>query len=131
MGSLLSIALCRLEPISFSATAGNKLPWQHFFMFLGLSLSSLHSKSLHGLEVISFSMIPGNKSCHGNTFFLFLRLMNLFMGSLLSIPLRRLELISFSSTPDNKCCHGNTLCFLGLKIFLGVLYIPNPCIHWS
>ena len=49
--------------------------WQHFFMFLGLKnrfLVSLHSKPLHGLELISFSMILDNRCCHGNTFCLFL-----------------------------------------------------------
>ena len=75
------------------------------------------------LKLISFSMLF-------QALFLFLGLINIFMGSLFSIPLHRLELISFSATPGNKCCHGhgNTfLCFLGLKIFLRYLCIPNPC----
>ena len=97
----------------------------HIFM------GSLLSIPLHRLELISFSAPPGNKCCHGNTFFLFLGLTNIFMCSLLSIPLHRLVLISFWATPGNKCCHDNTFCFLGLKIFLGVLYMPNPCTHWS
>ena len=44
--------------------------WQHFLMFLGfktLFVGYLHSKLLHGLELITFSAIPGNKFCHGNT----------------------------------------------------------------
>ena len=84
-------------------------------------MGSLLSIPLHRLERISFSATPGNRCCHGSTFFLFLGLVNIFMGSLLSIPLHRLELISFSATPGNKCCHGNTfLCFLGVKIFFGI-----------
>ena len=73
---------------------------------------------------------PGNKCCHGNTFLLFLGLINNFMGSLHSITLHRLELISFSAIPGNKCCHGNT--FL---LFLGPIYkyfcIPYPYTDWS
>ena len=49
-------------------------------------LGSFHSKPLHGLELISFS-ISGNKCGHGNTFFLFVRLINIFMASLHSIPI--------------------------------------------
>ena len=44
--------------------------WQHFLMFLGfknLFVGSLHSKPLHGLELITFSAIPGNKFYHGIT----------------------------------------------------------------
>ena len=74
-------------------------------------MGSLLSIPLHRLEWISFSATPGNKCCHGNTFFLFLGLVNIFMGSLLSIPLHRLELISFLATPGNK------FMFLGLKNF--------------
>ena len=111
------------------------LLWQQFFVFLGLKnlfWGSLHSKPLHGLELISLTAITGNTRKKCWHFFLFLGLINIFMGSLFSIPLHRLELISFSASPGNKCCNtGNTLCFLGLKIFLGVLYIPNPCTHWS
>ena len=90
----------------FGNTWQQVLPWQHFFMFLGpksFSRCSLHSRPLHELLLISFSMIPGNKCCqccHSNTF-LFLGLINIFMGSLLSIPLHRLELISTSATPGN------------------------------
>ena len=39
------------------------LPWQQFFMFLGLRntfWSSLHSKPLHELELISLTTITGN-----------------------------------------------------------------------
>ena len=57
-------------------------------------MGSLLSIPLHRLERISFSATPGNKCCHGNTFFLFIGLVNIFMGSLLSIQLHRLELIS-------------------------------------
>ena len=49
----------------------NILLWQHFFLFLGLtniSVGSLHSKPLHGWQIISFLAIPGNKCSHGNTF---------------------------------------------------------------
>ena len=81
--------------------------WQHFIFFLDLYINifvgSLHSKPLHGLELTSFSTIPGNKYCHGNTFLLFLGLINNFMGSLPSITLHRLELISFSAIPGNNC----------------------------
>ena len=93
---------------------------------MNIFMGSLLSTRLDRLELISFSATPGNKCCHDNIFYLFLGLKNDFMGSLLSIPLHRLELIIFLATPGNKYCHGNTLCFLGLKIFLGVLYIPNP-----
>ena len=112
------------------------LPWQHFFMFLGPKnrfWGSLHSKPLHGLELITLTTITGTP-LPWQHFFLFLGLISwtyIFMGSLLSIPLHKLELISFSATPGNKCCHGSTLCFLNLKIFLWVLCIPNPCTHWS
>ena len=44
----------------------------------------------------------------GNTFFLFLGLINIFMGSLDSIPLHGLELISFLTIIDNRCCHDNS-----------------------
>ena len=93
-------------------------------------MGSLLSIPLHRLERISFSTTPANTMA--TLFFLFLGLVNIFMGSLLFIPQHRLELISFSATPGNKCCHGNTfLCLLGLKLFLGYLCIPNPCIDFS
>ena len=69
IGSLLSIPLHRLELISFSAHLAISVAMATLFLFLGLkSLSqcSLHSKPLHGLVLISFSMMPGK------TFFLFL-----------------------------------------------------------
>ena len=94
------------ELIIFLAIPGNKYLW--LINFCGF----LHSKTLHGLELISFLTILGNKCCHGNTFFL--GLINIFMGSLLSISRHRLELISFLATPGNKCCHGN----FGLKNLL-------------
>ena len=75
MGSLLFIPLNRLELISFSTHLATSVAMATLFLFLGLkSLSwcSLHSKPLHGLVLISFSLMPGNKCCHGNTFFLFL-----------------------------------------------------------
>ena len=81
------------------------LPWQHFFLFLGLTnifVASLHSKPLHGLELISFSTIPDNKCCHGITF-LFVRLINVFMYSLHSKHLHGLELVSFLAIQGNKC----------------------------
>ena len=89
--------------------------WQHFIFFLDLYINifvvSLHSKPLHGLELTSVSTISGNKCCHGNTFLLFIGLMNNFMGSLHSITLHRLELISVLAIS------GNT--FL---LFLGPIY---------
>ena len=93
-------------------------------------MGSLLSIPLHRLERISFSATPGNTCCHGNTFFLFLGLVNIFMGSLLSIPLHRLELISFSAAPGNKCCHGNTF-FVSwpCKYFYG--FFPYPCTDCS
>ena len=88
----------------------------NFFLFLRLKIlfgGSLHSRPLHGLELVSFSTIPGWCN-HGNTF-LFLGLINIFMGSLHSLPWHGLELISFSAIPGNKCCHDSTfLCFLDL-----------------
>ena len=69
------------------------LPWQHFFMFLGLKnlfWVSLHSKPMRGLELISLTTITGNTEQKGvpwQPFFLILGLINIFMGSLLSIPL--------------------------------------------
>ena len=84
---------------SFCGFFALQTPWQHFIFFLDLYINifvgSLHSKPLHGLELTSFLTIPGNKYCHGNTFLLFLELVNNLMGSLHSIPLYRLELISF------------------------------------
>ena len=80
------------------------LLWQHFFMFLGLKnlfWGSLHSKPMHGLELVGLTTITGNTFARHH-FFLFLGLINIFMGSLLSISLHRLELISFSATPGNK-----------------------------
>ena len=103
-------------------------------MFIGLkslSLCSLHSKPLHGLVLISFSLMHLLPVLPWQHFFLFLGLTNIFMGSLFSISLHRLELITFSAKPGNKCCHGTFLCFLGLKIFLGYLCIPNPCTDFS
>ena len=70
-------------------------------LFLGmknLSQVSLHSKPLHRFQRISFSATPGNKCCHGNTFFSFFLLINIFMGSLFYVSLHRLELIIFSAT---------------------------------
>ena len=58
----------------FNNTWQQVLPWQHCFMFLGLtnlSRVSLHSKPLHRFQPISFSATPGDKCCHGNTFFCF------------------------------------------------------------
>ena len=75
-------------------------------------MGSLHSITLHRLELISFLAIPGNKCCHGNTFLLFLgpiyKHFVHFVGSLHSKLLHGLELTSFSTIPGNKCCHGNT-----------------------
>ena len=88
------------------------LTCQQFFLFLGLkSLSrcSLHSKPLHGLVRISFSMMPGNKCCHGNTFFVS-STFYIFMSSLFSITLHRLELISF-----RQHLATSVFMFLGLK----------------
>ena len=121
--------------IAFLAISGKQvLPWQHCFMLLGLkslSWGSLHSKPLHRLELICLTTITGN-TLPWQHFFLFIGLINIFMGSLLSMPLCRLELISLSATPGNNCCHSNTFsCFLGLKVFLGVLYTPNHCMDWS
>ena len=56
----------------FRQTWQQVLPWQHFFWFLGLVnifMGSLLSIPLHRLQLISFSATPGNKCCHGNTFF--------------------------------------------------------------
>ena len=35
---------------------------------LKIFAGSLHSKALHGFEIISFLAIPGNRCCHGNMF---------------------------------------------------------------
>ena len=51
-------------------------------------MGSLHSIPLHGLKMINFLAIRGNKYCYGNTFFCFLE-------SLDSMALHGLELISF------------------------------------
>ena len=68
--------------------------WEHFLVFLGfknLFVGSLHSKPLHGLELISFLAIPG-----ATLFFYFLDpYINIFVGSLYSIPLHRLEPLIF------------------------------------
>ena len=48
----------------------------------------------------SFSVIPGNKCCHGSTF-VFLELF--LLGSLHSKLLHELELIRFSAISGNKC----------------------------
>ena len=118
---------------SFCGFFAFQTPWQHFIFFLDLYINifvgSLQSKPLHGLELTSFSTIPSNRYCHGNTFLLFLGLINNFMGSLLSITLHRLELISFSAIPGNNCCHGNTfLLFLGpiYKYFCGFFAFHTP-----
>ena len=61
----------------FRQTWQQVLPWQHFFLFLGLVnifMGSLLSIPLRRLRLISFSATPGNKCCHGNTFFCFLGL---------------------------------------------------------
>ena len=110
------------------------LPWQHFFLFLGLMnifMGSLLSIPLHRLELISFSATPGNNVaililfCVSWTYkyfygffvfhtpaqiwqqFVFFGLKNLCWGSLHSKPLQTWDLISFSATPSNKCCHGS------------------------
>ena len=130
MGSLLSIPLHRLEQISFLANLAT-----FFCLFLELVnifIGSLLSIPLHRLQLISFSATPGNKCCHGNTFFFFFLTYKYFYGFFVFHTPHRLELISFSATSGNKCYHGNTfLCFLGLKIVLGYLCIPNPCIDFS
>ena len=64
------------------------LPWQHFLMFLALYClleGSWNSKPLHGLELVSFLMITGNK-CAMATFFSVSWTYKYFMGSLLWIP---------------------------------------------
>ena len=38
-----------------------------FSCFSNRLAGSLHTKPLHGLELITFSTIPSNKFCHGNT----------------------------------------------------------------
>ena len=81
MGSLLTIPLHRLGQISFSANQATS--WQHFFWFLGLVnifMGSLLSIPLHRLQLITFSATPGNKCCHGNTFFLFFLTYKYFYG---------------------------------------------------
>ena len=117
----------------FLGSLHSKPQWQYFIFFLDLYinifLGSLHSKPLHGLELTSFSTIPGNTCCHGNPFLLFLGLIKNFMGSLPSITLHRLELISFSAIPGSNCCHGNTfLLFLGpiYKYFCGFFAFHTP-----
>ena len=67
--------------------------WQHFIFFLDLYINifvgSLHSKPLHGLELSSFSTVPGNNFCFLDLY------INIFVGSLHSIPLHGLKLLSF------------------------------------
>ena len=105
-------------------------PMATLYIFLGAIYK--HFCGFFGFQTparTSFSTIPGNKCCHGNTFLLFLGLINNFMGSLHSINLHRLELISFSAIPGNNCCHGNTfLLFLGpiYKYFCGFFAFHTP-----
>ena len=80
---------------------------------INIFTGSLYFIPLHGLELISFLAIPGNKCCHGNTVFLFLGLLNNFMGFWHSIPLHGLELIIFSAVPGNCCCGNTFFLFLG------------------
>ena len=105
------------------------MPWQHVFLFLRLkclSRCSLHAKPLHGLVLISFSMMSGNECCHANTFFVSW-IVSYFMGSLLSIPLHRLELISFSSKAGNTWQHfAMATLFLGLKSLFTVFFTLQP-----
>ena len=65
-------------------------PMATLYIFLGPNINifvgSLHSKPLHGLELTSYSTIPGNKCCHGNTFLLFLGLISNFMHWVLCLP---------------------------------------------
>ena len=100
-------------------------------MFLGfknLLVGSLHSKPLHGLELTSFSTIPGNKCCHGNTFSVSGPKYKHFCGFFAFQTLHGLELISFSTIPGNKCCHGITFfLFLGsYKYFYGFYAFLTP-----
>ena len=74
-----------------------------FFGLKNLFWGSLHSKPLHGSELIILTTITGTKFCHGMatlvdmaTIFSVCWTNKYFMGSLLSIHLYRLELISFS-----------------------------------
>ena len=46
------------------------------FLLINTFIGSLHSILLHGLELISFSAISGNKYCHDKPFSLFLGLIN-------------------------------------------------------
>ena len=74
MGSLLSIPLHRLELISFSSKI-IFMPWQHFFMFLALknlSRVSLHSKTLHRFQMISFFANTWPQVLPWQHFFLFI-----------------------------------------------------------
>ena len=76
-GSLHSIPLHGLELLGFFGNTWQQLlSWQHFFCFFYLYINifvvSLHSKPQHRLVLTSFPTLPGNKCCHGNTFFLFL-----------------------------------------------------------
>ena len=84
-------------------------------------------KTLHGLELMCFSMIRGNKCCHGNTFFLFFGLIKYFYGFFVLKPLHRMEPISFSTSPGNKCGNGNTFYVSwASKSFLGFFAFQNP-----
>ena len=87
-------------------------------------------QTLHKLELTSFSTIPGNNCCHGNTFLLFLGpIYKHFCGFFAFQTLHRLELTSFSTIPGNNCCHGNTfLLFLGpiYKYFCGFFAFHTP-----
>ena len=69
----------------------------HFLELINIYVVSLHSILLHGLELISFSKIPGKMCCHRNTFCRFLRRKNIFVGSLYSKPLLGIELITFGA----------------------------------
>ena len=101
--------------------------WEHFLVFLGfknLFVGSLHSKPLHGLELISFLAIPG-----ATLFFYFLDpYINIFVGSLYSIPLHRLEPLIFGNTLQQLLSWQHFFCFfyLYINIFVGSSLHSKP-----
>ena len=111
------------------------LPWQHFFMFLGLKNlflgGSLHSKPLHRLELISLTTITGNKCCLA-TLFSFSWTQEYFYGFFaFHTPAQTGADELFGNTWQQVLPWQHFFRFLDLQIFLWVLCFPYLCTDWS
>ena len=97
-----------------------------FLVFKNHFVGSFHSKPLHGLDVISFMTLPGNKYCHGNTFFVSWAYINKhFCGFFAFQTLAWVGADKFFSDTWHPILLWQHFCFLDLLIFYGFILYPS------